>query len=52
MEEDVPPEYFFLLWLNYVRMSSNYEAVNNNLYQMFTRVSRSPTLERKINHSK
>ena len=44
--------FFFLLWLNDVRMSSNYEAVNNNLYQMFTRVSRSPTLERKINHSK
>ena len=42
------PPCVVLLWLNYVRMSATYEAVNNTLYKLFTRDPRSPTLERQI----
>ena len=42
------PSCVVLLWLNYVRMSATYEAVNNTLYKLFTRDPRSPTLERQI----
>ena len=42
------PSCVVLLWLNYVRMSATYEADNNTLYQLFTRIPRSPNLERKI----
>ena len=40
------PSCVVLFWFNYVRMSAMYEEAT--LYQLFTRIPRSPTLQHKI----